>query len=223
MFRSDNSRRDMDRQTTGSGVRLMVDEILKERMVRNLKAEIGNQWGYGDNDKEVLKKMYLQDLKGACIPDEFIGDDLLAEIRNKYYAFFGAIRDEIEYKIGQFIEIWISPSYDDVTTTLMILDDKLLYKDHTKPWHFWFESEEALINEMYLIYLKLLAKSEKTWDCYTLSELDIQEVAEGKGIVLEGIDLEDVIHYIKKGIEWALDNRDEIIEEAIRQAGKVKQ
>lgn len=63
-----------------------------------------------------------------------------------------------------------------------------------------------------------IRQHERTWDCYTLSELDIQEVAEQKGLSLEGIDLEDVISSIKKGIGAALTNRDEIIEEGIRQA-----
>lgn len=189
----------------------MSGEIIKERMLRNLKKDIVTEWGCGDNEQEVLEKMYLQDLKGHCVPDDYIGDDLLCEIKNKYYYFFGAIRDEFE----PYIEIYISPSYTDVTTTLMILDDKLLLKDHQKPWNFWFESEKALTDEMYRIYLTLLEKTEKTWDCYTLSEDDIREVADRKDIDLEGIDLEDVIHYIKKGISWSLDNRDEIIELAI--------
>ncbi len=62
-----------------------------------------------------------------------------------------------------------------------------------------------------------IRQQERTWNCYTLSELDIQEVAEQKGLSLEGIDLEDVISSIKKGIGWALDNRDEIIEVGIQQ------
>lgn len=60
--------------------------------------------------------------------------------------------------------------------------------------------------------------NEKTYECYTLSVDDIKEVAERKGLELELRDIDDVVHYIKKGIEWALDNRDEIIEGAIRQA-----
>lgn len=197
----------------------MAGEIFKERMVRNLKTEIVNQWGCDDNEQEVLQKLFLQELKG-CMPEEFIGDDILTEIRNKYYAFFGAIRDEIE----PFIEIWIDPSYEDCTATLMILEDKLLYKDCQKAWNFWFGSEEALMDEMYRIYLTLLARSEKQWECYTLVLGDIEAVAEHKGLDLEGIDLVDVFHHIKKAIPWALDNRDEIIEDAIREArGKVSQ
>jgi hypothetical protein len=59
---------------------------------------------------------------------------------------------------------------------------------------------------------------EKTYECYTLSIDDIKEVAERKGLDLELRDLDDVIDYVKKGIEGALDNIDEIIEQAIRQA-----
>lgn len=185
--------------------------IFKERMLRNLKNDIVNQWGCDYNEQEVLEKLFLQDLKYKSMPDEFIGDDLLVEIKNKYFFFFAAISNEINTSI----EVWISPSYEDNTTTLMVLGDKLLYKDYTKPWNFWFESEEALTDEMYRIYLTLLERSKKTWDCYTLSKDDIQEVAEAKGIDLEGVDIEDVIHYIKKGIGYALTNRDEIIESAI--------
>ncbi len=194
----------------------MPGEIIKERMLRNLKLEADNHWG-NDNPQETLEKMYLTDLKGSCMPDDYIGDDILKDLENKFYYFFGAIRDEIE----PFIEIWVSPSYEDVTTTLMILDDKLLYKDHTKPWNFWFESEEALTDAMYLVYLKLLDKTEKQWECYTLVMGDIEAVAEHKGLDLEGIDIEDVIYSIRKAIPWALDNRDEIIQDAIMWGRKI--
>lgn len=78
----------------------MAGEIIKERMLRDLKEEANNRWG-DDNPQETLEKLYLTDTNGACMPDHFIGEDLLKEIENKYYYFFGAIRDEIE----PFIEI----------------------------------------------------------------------------------------------------------------------
>ncbi|MDD5615005.1 MAG: hypothetical protein PHH85_02250 [Candidatus Methanoperedens sp.] len=49
---------------------------------------------------------------------------------------------------------------------------------------------------------------EMEYHCYDLALVDIQEVAEQRGLLLEGIDIEDVISSIKKGIEWALTNRD---------------
>lgn len=61
-----------------------------------------------------------------------------------------------------------------------------------------------------------------TWQCYTLCMDDIKAVADRKGLSFEEIDFEDVVHYIKKGIEWALDNRDEIIETAIKQARSIE-
>lgn len=187
------------------------DDILKERILRSLKKDIGDHWGCDNDEQEVLTKMYLSDLKGSCIPDEYLGYDTLKTIEEKFYKFLGAIRDEID----DHIEIYISPSYEDITTYIMILGDKLLLKESEKAWNFWYESEEKLLDEMYRIYCILLAKSEKKYECYTLTDADIQEIAEQKGISLEGIDLEDVIHYIKKGIGYALDNRDEIIAEAI--------
>lgn len=64
-----------------------------------------------------------------------------------------------------------------------------------------------------------MVTTEKTYECYTLCEADIMHVANRKGISLDNIDLDDVVHYIKKGISWALDDvRDEIIEDAIKQA-----
>ncbi|MFH0903923.1 MAG: hypothetical protein V1854_01875 [Methanobacteriota archaeon] len=63
-----------------------------------------------------------------------------------------------------------------------------------------------------------IRQEERTWDCYTLCEDDIKEVAKQKGLSLEDKDLDEVIRYVKKGISWGLDDiRDEIIENSIRQ------
>ncbi len=192
-----------------------MDEIPKERMLINLKQAISDHWGCGDDGHKILREMYLTDPNGACMPYDFIGEDILIEIENKFYFFLGAIRDELpEYEI----EIYVTPSYEDTTIYLMILEDKLLLKDYQKAWHLWFESEEKLMDEMYRIYLRLLAKSQKTYECYTLCRGDIEEVAKREGLDLELRDLDDVMDYVKKGIEGALDNIDEIVEHAIRQA-----
>lgn len=65
-----------------------------------------------------------------------------------------------------------------------------------------------------------ITKEMRTFDVYTLSQEDINAVAEHYDQPLEGLDLDDVAHYINKGIHAALDNRDEIIREAIRMARK---
>lgn len=192
-----------------------MDAIIKERMLRNLKSGISEQWGCGDDGEQVLRDMYLSDLNGKSLPEKYIGDDILSDIQNKFYYFLDVIRAEFD----EYIELYIVPSYDENTEVLTILDDKILYRESKKAWHFWFESEEKLMDEMYSIYRRLLDKTEKTYECYTLMDADIQAVADHKGLSLDGIDLDDVIHYIKKGISWGLDDvRDEIIADAIRQA-----
>lgn len=192
-----------------------MDEIIKERMLRNLKKQIADQWG-GDGE-QVLRDMYLSNLNGKSLPEMYIGEDILTDIQNKFYYFLDAIRSECD----SFVELYIVPSYDE-TISMIILEDKILYRESRKAWYFWFNSEENLISSMYAIYRVLLAKTEKTYECYTLMDADIQAVADRKGLDLDGIDLDDVVHYIKKGIQWGLDDvREQIIEEAIISADKV--
>ncbi len=190
-----------------------MDELIKERMLRNLKKQIADQWG-GDGE-QILRELYLSTLNGKSFPESYVGEDILTDIQNKFYYFLDAIRSECD----SFVELYIVPSYDAETVSIIILDDKILYRESRKAWHFWFDSEATLISSMYAIYRVLLAKTEKNYECYTLLDDDIQAVADRKGLDLDGIDLDDVVHYIKKGISWALDDyRDEIIEDAIKQA-----
>lgn len=65
---------------------------------------------------------------------------------------------------------------------------------------------------------KKIETEKDSWCCYELSKEDIKEVAERKELDIEEINWDDVVHYIKKGISYALENRDEIIEDAIKQA-----
>lgn len=191
------------------------DTIIKERMLRNLKKAIADKWGCGDDGEQVLRELYLTE-RNSNLPENYCGDDVLLDIQNLFYFFLGAVRDEFE---EPFIEVHVMPCYDDATDYFIILGDRLLVRGAEKAWQFWFKSEEELMDKMYSIYLILLMKTEKTYECYTLMDADIRAVADREGLSLDGIDLDDVIHYVKKGIEAALDNRDEIIEEAIEMAG----
>lgn len=61
---------------------------------------------------------------------------------------------------------------------------------------------------------------EMIWCCYALTFAQIQNIAVRKDLSLEGVDLDGVIHYTMKGIIEALgDSRDEIVADAIKQAG----
>jgi hypothetical protein len=51
---------------------------------------------------------------------------------------------------------------------------------------------------------------------------NIEAVAEYRNLSLEGIDIMDIVHSVEKGVDAALDNWGQIIEEAIRNAGRKK-
>ncbi len=51
---------------------------------------------------------------------------------------------------------------------------------------------------------------------------NIQDVAEYRKLSLEGVDILDVVYSVEKGVDAALDNWGQIIEEAIRNAGRNK-
>lgn len=59
----------------------------------------------------------------------------------------------------------------------------------------------------------------KEWCIYSICEDDIKGVAKERGLDIEGIDVDDIVYYIRKGVAWALDDVwEQIIEEAIKQA-----
>ncbi len=134
----------------------MVDEIIKERMLRELKKSLTDHWGNDNDSDKVLRDMFLTE-SGQCMPDGYLGEDVLVDIEDKFYFFLSAIRDQFE----KYAEIYVQPSYEDTTSFFIILDNRLLYKNYWKAWNFWFESEADLVDEMYRIYLILKAKIEE--------------------------------------------------------------
>lgn len=58
----------------------------------------------------------------------------------------------------------------------------------------------------------------KEWCVYSVSEEDIKWIAIEKELDTEGIDYDDIVYYIRKGISWAVtDIWEEVVEEAIKQ------
>jgi hypothetical protein len=59
---------------------------------------------------------------------------------------------------------------------------------------------------------------EKIWPVWILSESDIKGVAKRFGLDTEGLNLDLVVHYFKKGFMPMVDSWDEVLKEAIEQA-----
>jgi len=127
-----------------------MDEIVKERMMRRFKDLIDDKWGQIGDKYKVLREIYLTELD-TCIHEDYLGDDVMSDIINKFYYVFEAVREEFE----PFIEVYIVPSCDDDSVYFMMLDMKLLVKGHSKAWNFWWESEEELMEFMYESYRKI--------------------------------------------------------------------
>lgn len=60
--------------------------------------------------------------------------------------------------------------------------------------------------------------NEQKWTVRELTMQNIEAIAEHRNLSLEDIDILDVVHSVEKGVDAALDNWGEIIEEAIRNA-----
>lgn len=100
--------------------------------------------------EDAFRKMYLEEPDG-CVPEDLIGDDLLSDIKNKYYWPVDAVRDQLEREFGRDPPMWIyvDPSYEDSTWALLTLDNRHILLTHCqKPWQFWFESEAEMRKEL---------------------------------------------------------------------------
>ena len=120
-------------------------EDLKKRLLEYHEGLFEAEKGEDEGDV-LIKKLYLDPQEG-CVPDEFIGEELLYAVKSKYYAFFSVVRDEVqkEYlekkKIQRpWISIVIDPSYEDVTYVVMTFQAALLYEHQSKAWNFAFSS-----------------------------------------------------------------------------------
>ena len=60
--------------------------------------------------------------------------------------------------------------------------------------------------------------NEQKWTVRELTMQNIQAVAEYRKLSLEGVDILDVVSSVEKGVDAALDNWGQIIEEAILNA-----
>jgi hypothetical protein len=133
----------------------MMDEIKKERILRNLKRNAATY--FNPDPYTALREVYLEDPNG-CVPDAYIGDDIHKSIYEKFYAVLDAIREEVGV---DGIEIYIDVSYESETVLIMILGRMVLFKEHSKAWTFWWETLEdleAYIESTYQEILSAVAK-----------------------------------------------------------------
>jgi hypothetical protein len=99
--------------------------------------------------EDPFRELYLRERDG-CIPDELVDDDLLAGIHSMYYAVLDALCIELRERRGAHepMNIVIDPSYEDTTNFVVHTFDKVLLSGGLKAWHFHWESEDEMAEQL---------------------------------------------------------------------------
>lgn len=106
--------------------------------------------------RDAFRKMYLEEPNG-CIPDELMGEELLYDVKNKFYWPMDAVRVQLEKEFGteQSMWVYVDPTYEDTTWALLTLDNRhVLLTYCEKAWKFWFEGEAEMRKELRQWYRK---------------------------------------------------------------------
>ncbi|PIQ87524.1 MAG: hypothetical protein COV74_00185 [Candidatus Omnitrophica bacterium CG11_big_fil_rev_8_21_14_0_20_45_26] len=136
-------------------------KALKQALYEALCRQVSETYGIRSKQKkaqreneEILKRLYLGP-QDSCVPDSFLGDDLLYDIQTKYDCFFSSVRDllETEYLETQgikdaWISIWIDPSYEADTDVIVTFQSAVLLAHHSEAWNFAWPSVPALVTAL---------------------------------------------------------------------------
>jgi hypothetical protein len=128
----------------------------QERLIDRVREHARIEYRLND---DYFKDVYLSEYEG-CVPDNRISDDLLKDIEDKFYHIVGAVRDLVEEDLDKeekrgehdFAEVCINTSYEDCSSVLVIFKKHLVYAEHTKAWHYQWQSEaemEEYLQEVY--------------------------------------------------------------------------
>ena len=121
------------------------------RIIERIRSEINAPDGpfTGEEGEDVFRSLYLTERFG-CIPDHFLGDDLMVDIRSMYYWVLDGVRNELQerFAIKTFLWVVVDPSYEDSTYALLLHDDRVLLQISRKAWHFSWESEDEMAEEL---------------------------------------------------------------------------
>ncbi len=130
------------------------------RILERIRAEVNGEGAYfqGEEGEDVFRSLYLTD-RDVCIPDHLIGEDVLTDIRSLYYWTLDGVHEELQERLNPnaFLQVFVDPSYDDARYALLVADDRLLLQVGKKAWNFYWESEEAMAEELEIWYQQAAA------------------------------------------------------------------
>ena len=121
--------------------------------VRSAANDGDGYFGSGEPGEDVFAKLYLT-RRDTAIPQAFVSDDiehdLSMDVRALHGQVFDGIRAELWERMGREESLWVvvDPAVDDQTFSLLCTDRTVLLMDATKPWHFWWDSEDAMATDL---------------------------------------------------------------------------
>jgi len=111
--------------------------VHKEKFIQHVEDSF--EW-----DREQIEAVWFKDNEG-CFPSDYLGDDLMNDIINKFYAPFDYVVSiiEKEFKLNTTVmRINIMPCFEDSTYTVVHDGEKVYIADGTKAWYFWWKDEK---------------------------------------------------------------------------------
>lgn len=131
-----------------------------KRFTSSIKKHVEELFG----DPDAFEKLYIG-RKDSCIPDELIGEDLLLDIKDKFYSILHPIRERLEKEkmAKKPIYIFVDPSYEDITAAIVTYDnEEILYTFYEKPWCLNWETTRDMEEELNEIYEETKGKLLKS-------------------------------------------------------------
>ena len=112
--------------------------------------------------REGVDAIYFSEY-GGCLPDGYLGDDVMIEIINKFYRpldflcdLFNKQRPDVDCNIV------VMPSYEDATFFVIYRTNeprRILYDSAFKAWHFVWSHDEKGFNEWCAATLKTMMEN----------------------------------------------------------------
>ncbi len=137
-------------------------ELLEKTLFKEFRKKLSERYGAEDGGADTLvRKLYLAPQEG-CIPDEFTSEDLLLDIRAKYYDYFSVVTDALEKDfLGKqgfkedWFSIWIDPCYEDTTSVVITFVDFAVLTHSSKPWNLHWQSNQEIKQELADLYYRM--------------------------------------------------------------------
>lgn len=165
------------------GVRSERERDIGQIIIERIRSTVNEDWPeIGEPGVDAFTSLYLRPRDG-CVPNWFIGDELLDDVIDLFDYPLAAVRDELAERQGVFlgeIPVLIMPSWQSDTMAVMFTRDRVLLQLSQKAWSFWWDSEDEMAGEMKEWYLAVESGLTRA---YLLLENDRQALKD----VLDGV------------------------------------